>query len=332
MTRKEEKSESRDGAAPNGVDRRKFRFGAAVLLGVMLAAAVIGEWHWRRHRGPMPPSAAELAAWRREIAELHAEYRRRNREIFQGFSCELAQAGAEEFQTAEANADKAAADFAGFAACGKLIWLMARDEVCGGDGTREFLLERLGPEVIAPCAAGGRAVRECLERFRHELRESDNQFRADCARTLARWPEAEPAAAGERLARGLNDFAAGVTELTTDRVWAGTGIALEAMCWRQTRAALMRIAGRTAGKAAGSAAAPLVDGPLPVGDVIAVVGFAWCIRDVWAVQAELPAALRESLTRTIAAYRRDSRAEAERLARRMLAAAEAAAGEPPEEE
>ena len=331
MTRKEETPASRENAAREGFNSRKLRFGAAALLGVVLAAAIVTDW--RSRRGPAPPSAAELAALRREIAELRTEYRLRNREIFRGFACELAQAGAEEFQTASDNADNVAAEFAGFAACGKLIWLMARDQVCGGDGAREFLLERLGPEVIAPCAAGGREVRECLERFRHGLRESDNQFRADCARTLARRPAAEiSVAAEEQLARGLSEFAAGVTELTTDRVWAGTGVALEAMCWRQTRAALVRIAGRTAGKAAGSAAAPLVDGPLPVGDVIAVVGFAWCIRDVWEVQAELPAALRESLTRTIAAYRQDSRAEAERLARRMLEAAEAAAGETPEEE
>ena len=99
--------------------------------------------------------------------------------------------------------------------------------------------------------------------------------------------------------------------LATVSVFSLGGLGLEAIMLKKTVSAVARIcasvSARLAGTAAASSAAALADGPLPVGDIIAVGmaagGTAMCIGDLIKCYRQLPVTLTNSLQQSIASCR-----------------------------
>jgi hypothetical protein len=93
-----------------------------------------------------------------------------------------------------------------------------------------------------------------------------------------------------------------------------TGGVAELFFLRQTLASLRHLLGHIAVKSAGSSAAILADGPLPIGDLFAAAGFVWSIADLCHVTVQMPINMRTTLTASVAHCRNSSRTEALKLA------------------
>lgn len=80
-------------------------------------------------------------------------------------------------------------------------------------------------------------------------------------------------------------------------------VAIEAACIKTTVSAVRNLALRFGGKAiakgAASAVAPAADGPLPIGDIIAVGGALWTAWDIYDLVDVLPKEIENSLKGTV---------------------------------
>ena len=101
-------------------------------------------------------------------------------------------------------------------------------------------------------------------------------------------------------------------------MWLSAGLAIEAAFFRQTLQALMNISGKIVTKLSVSLAGAIADGPLPIGDCLAVIGVVWSSYDIYRVANILPKKLRTSIQKSITDYARESRKNALKTAERAL--------------
>ena len=109
-----------------------------------------------------------------------------------------------------------------------------------------------------------------------------------------------------------------ISDLAVSKSIASAGAVVEALFIKNVLRALSRICGKLAVKAAVSSTLPATDGPLPVGDFLALGGFAWCVYDIYNVQAVLPGELRSTLRRAVTDYHSNIRSETLKHARNAL--------------
>ena len=146
----------------------------------------------------------------------------------------------------------------------KLCGLMVRDKLTGAHETQDYLSDVLKEPIITPCRKGAE-VYGC-------------DFESDGF---------------------LNTLAEINADYSAIKGYALGGLAIEAIFIRQTIASLNTTLGNvvarlTATFGSGTASA-VADGPLPVGDIIAIVmaagGTAWSGYDLWKAREQLPAEL-----------------------------------------
>jgi hypothetical protein len=117
-------------------------------------------------------------------------------------------------------------------------------------------------------------------------------------------------------------------ELKSAQNVAAITTAIEALLVRQTVAAISRLLGRAVARQVAAlgagAGAAIVDGPLPVGDiiggVIALGGLGFAVRDIYRAMKVLPAELRKALTETTDACEKECLREVLDLGQKMSSA------------
>ena len=294
----------------------------------LTAALAIFIWStpWKNIFGDKPAEIAPSAGYDRqalknEVSELVKQHGSRNMELFRRFEQDLAVAGAGDFQDALDNIDGTVEIFSSVKTVGYLVYLLAYDKVKDTSTARDYMTEQLTPKIITPCMNGNAAVRECLGKFLHGMQENDNEFRAALAQKLAAMPKSGARSkADERFMQNLLKTQEQIATLATTKVATIVGVTIEAFCWKQIRDALIRLVGKTVAKVAVSAGIAAADGPLPFGDVIAVLGLAWSAYDIYQATKVIPDELRAILNKTVDSFRNDSRSEAMRIAVEALRA------------
>jgi len=300
------------------------------VIGTLVLAAALAAFicatPWKNIFGEKPAeiktsSEYDPQALKNEVLALVRQHGSRNMELYRRFELELAIAGASEFQDALDNIDGTVEIFSGVKTVGYLVYLLAYDKVKNTGTARDYMTEQLTPKIITPCMNGNAAVRECLDNFLHKLQENDNELRAALAQKLAAMPKSGARSkAGERFMRNLVKAQEQIATLATTKVLTAVGMTFEVLCWRQVCKALMRITGKIVAKVAVSAGLAAADGPLPIGDVLAIIGLGWCAYDIYQATKVIPDELRTVLDKTVKSFARDSRSEALRLAAEALRA------------
>lgn len=266
-------------------------------------------------------SEYDQQALRKELLALAERHSSRNAELYHRFEQDLATAGANEFQTAHDNIDETVEIFSKVKTVGYLVYLLAYDKVKDTNAARDYMTEQLTPKIITPCMNGNAAVRECLGNFLHGLQENDNEFRSALAQKLAVMPNSGARSkADERFMQNLLKTQEQIATLATTKAATIVGVTIEVLCWRQIRDALLGLLGQTVVKAAASVGIAAADGPLPIGDIIAIGGLIWCGYDIYQATKAIPDELRGILGTTVETFRRDSRNDAMRIAAEALRA------------
>ena len=271
-------------------------------------------------------SGYDRQALRNEVLALVNRHDSRNVELYRRFELDLAIAGAGEFQDARDNIDETVEMFSSVKTVGYLVYLLAYDKVKDTSAARDYVTEKLTPKIITPCMKGNAAVRECLDNFLHKLQENDNELRAALAQKLAAMPKSGARSkADEKFLRNLLKAQEHIATLATTKVWTAVGMTFEVLCWRQVWKALMHVTGKIVAKVAVSAGLAIADGPLPIGDALAIIGLGWCAYDIYQAAKVIPDELRAVLVKTVKSFERDSRSEALRLAAEALMTSSAGA-------
>jgi len=212
-----------------------------------------------------------------------------------------------QFADLSLRAESAAAEVATYKHCIKIIAMLASDRVRGRSDAPNWVrirIERsLEPQIIE-CQQEIQAV---LDRFDRELAASTLTMAAEIAAI---------GATGSMAA--APDYAQGLQELSLDAALGKLGFdgavlspAIAVDVWTLLHSRIVRwmitkaidtakwIFARPLAAAVAEAGLVVADGPLPIGDAIAVLAAAWTAYDIYALrnhfEQELTAAVRESL-------------------------------------
>lgn len=283
---------------------------ATVLAAGILAVRLCGVPRRRPDRTVNGAAPRDLETFRRRVRALGERHAAENRTLDEKFRRELVGAGDADFRRALDNVADTVARFGEFGTCGSLICAMARDKIRHTSAAQELLVGILGDGIIGPCRSGGGKAAETLKNHLHRLRENDNRFRAELALELDDPPRGtDDPEAWKKFQKDLGSIASQAISLSLETGGAAVSAVIEAAVIRQTAAAITRLAAPAIAKMVGSSVAPVADGPLPVGDIIAVLGFAWSVYDIHRVTEVLPPRLEEALRTAIADCRDDLKDE-----------------------
>ena len=176
------------------------------------------------------------------------------------------------FDEARRNIPSVVDQMTGTGALCKLCWYMSCDKIADSHKTRDYLESMLNSPIVGPCRAGAK-VYGC-----------------------------DISSAG---------FVNGVKAVNSDYALSGanalTGLSIEALFLRKTIASLSTVLGKIVARLAasyrGGGVCAVVDGPLPIGDIIGIVmaagGTVWSAYDLYQVKTQLGPELKSLLQQSV---------------------------------
>ena len=291
---------------------------ALVLVGILLAAAHVPSCIDTKpdvfkprvlpDGDVIPPAtpdySADIQRFNVEVAQALDRHLARIGELAAEFESGLRERGPARFASARNAIPRIRDSFDGFGVMTGVVKDGAMDKVLGGDRLETRFNAALDGPFVRPCARAGASLLADFETFQAQLEAETEAFREEIGAAHGRLPDAVKADFPlEILQHGMDRAFADLRRMPLRAGLVAGAAAIEAATIRGTAAAAKRLAlwfgAKAIGKAAVTAGAPAADGPLPVGDVIAV-GFAiWTVADIVDLQNVLPREIAKSLTEAV---------------------------------
>lgn len=231
-----------------------------------------------------------------------------------------------EFAEAERKGSAAAEEMAGYGSCCHIIYLLAKDKIRGTSAAPEYVGQELGSRLRPSLETCSADLNAALERFDSALKKNTVTLAAELA-------QMNPAA-GDRpievsthvrtngdldnALRNLGFQSAGIGVSFVFDFWAilNTGLGNGLISKAATAAA--GIFARPAAAAAAEVSLAAADGPLPIGDFIAVIGGVWTAYDIYSSRQEFERELRTALANALPELKRSVHGQVEDHLRSIL--------------
>ena len=244
----------------------------------------------------------------RVMKELRAGYLSSVQRLHENFRKEVAGIAQSEFASVRASIPAVADKFGGFSRCKDLFKDMVIDTIKGEGCIRlkKSINADLERDYYNSLYAARDKVVACLEDLVLNLDALRKEYRFSMEKELA----LECLPGDESYENHLKEYSAKIEEkklaLKSAQNVAAITTAIEALLIRQTVAVISRLLGRAVARQVAAlgtgAAAAIVDGPLPVGDIlggaIALGGLGFAVHDIYKATKVLPTELRKALTET----------------------------------
>lgn len=275
---------------------------------------------------PVPAiDPAEAARYRKEVEEVLTDYSKDLKLASGKFERSLSE-GSAAFTAVRNRIPEAVKPYKGFKKNCKLVKAVVTDKIKKADRTGDLVKKDFMEPVFEPALAAAGKIYAANATYRDDLetaRRRAAQRLVIAARHLPGLPSALPVE--DALASRADAVSAGCTRALGAAASAATGVGIaagfEALFISQTVRAVVNLCARTSAKAAGKAAAstvaPAADGPLPIGDIIAVGGFAWTAWDIHHMTKKMPKEMQKGLTEAVDKIEADTLAEVRGNARKM---------------
>ena len=205
-------------------------------------------------------------------------------------------------RSAKNNVPDAVAELTSFKSCFKLCYFMAEDRLNESAESQAYIQDVWRRHFQGPSARSMRGIETARVRFADQLAVNATALRTA---TLQDFENLRHGAdyAWQNFVAKFNQPSATVSAIASKTVVGSVGLAIEGLFVRQTWASAVTVLGHIAKRLGVTAAAAIVaalsDGPLPVGDVVAVViaigGSASCAWDIYHAQETLRTELTQSL-------------------------------------
>ncbi len=326
-----------DYSMQSGKIERRTLF-AIGLFSVLAAVSIIGLPF---NGKSLPPWAAERNAENKKIErrervmeELRAGYLSSVKRLHENFRKEVAGIAQSEFASVRASIPAVADKFGGFSRCKDLFKDMVIDKIKGGNRVEKSINANLEQEYYNSLYAARDKVVASLEELVLNLDAVRKEYRFSMEKELA----LECLPGDESYEKHLKEYSAKIEEkklaLKSAQNVAAITTAIEVLLVRQTVAAVSRLLGRAVVRQVAAlgtgAVAAIVDGPLPVGDIIggliAIGGLGFAAHDIYNATKVLPMELRKALTETTDACEKECLREVLDLGQKMSSAYSSLAG------
>lgn len=250
----------------------------------------------------------------------------KNQQAFSSFEAEFNSILAGQFPEIERQGQRAAEDLATFGSCNKIICSMVADKIKGTDATAQYVDGRMQAHLGSPLKKMSEDIETALRRFELELKENT----VGLARELA---QANPRHADKGIALpdglqsnadidqalkklGINAIATGIV-IPLD-VWAVMNAKMIKSLVSKVATTAARMFARPAAAAAAEVTIAAADGPLPIGDIIAVIGGIFTVVDVCRTQKQFEREMKEATGNMMPDVRRDIQKQVMDHARAIL--------------
>ena len=221
---------------------------------------------------------------------------------------------AREFPEIERRANQAAEEVSTLGSCSTIIYRLAKEQLGGTSSTAAYIEGELSGRLQPSLDACGHDLETALARYELALRESTVALASDLA-------QANPATAGRpfdirvdaRTSGDLDQALRGLGVSGGILVVSGGFDAVAVMSASTVRSLIGKIAqlaasifAKPAATAAGSAVVAAADGPLTIGDVLAVLGGIWTGYEIYATRQQFEQEIKASLTNALPEMKRSA--------------------------
>lgn len=295
-------------ARPAVPAKKRSSYGFILILAVVAIGLIAYLKSQKSEIQPAPRPRAPGVDYSKLI-QLHADQAsRRNINALKVFEMDVNRVVKEHEAKLSSAAREAAREAADYGSCCKIVYYLAWDKVKGQNETEAYLNREIKPFVDSAAQAFGDDVDAALKKLDYELRRSTVQLANDLA-TLGPAQHAPETTVDVDLMR-YGDFQQSVRNLGFNATGIAVSVAIDAVAlrrtqlpavfWKKITAIAARLFRKQVAKVAGSAAVAAVDGPLPVGDIIALGGMIWTGYDIYALQKEFEKEITTSLDNLLA--------------------------------
>lgn len=217
-----------------------------------------------------------------------------------------------EFPEIERSADRAAEEVSTLGSCSTIIYRLAKEQLGGTASTADYVEGEIRGRLQPSLDACGRELETALDHYERALRESTVTLATDLA-------QANPSGAGAPFDIDVDARTGGDLDQSLRSLGIGGGVlvisggfdAVAIMNTSIVRNLIGKIAqlaasifAKPAATAAGSAAVAIADGPLPIGDIIAVAGGVWTGYEVYATRRQFEREIKASLANALPEMKR----------------------------
>jgi hypothetical protein len=288
---------------------RTIRQAAALLVVATVAVAAIVALHGARTPVvPRPDAATPGGAGLYERIQISmAAATTRNDQALALCESDINAVLSREFSEITREGGKAVAEVASYSSCCGIIGRLAKDQVFGGTSASAYVDQELGGRLRPALHTCSQELDAALARFDRSLAESTVTLASELA-------QARDASGNDPVTvavdvRYSDDLDTALRSLGFDSAGVGVGLALDVWGLINSRLAqglLTKATGmaasmfaRPAAAAAAEMTVAVADGPLPIGDAIALVGGLWTAYDIYATRAAFETELKTTLANAL---------------------------------
>ncbi|MBM4310279.1 MAG: hypothetical protein FJ119_04960 [Deltaproteobacteria bacterium] len=206
---------------------------------------------------------------------------------------------------------QAAAEASTYGSCSELIYYLAWDRVKRDNRSETHLNQVISPYINPALQALGTDVNTSVEKFDRDLQRSTVRLAYDLA-ALGSQQSSAVSAVDMGAMTGL-DYQNALRNLGFNALMVSAAVGFDAvalyhskyaaMLWKKITAVAGRMFGKQVARLAASAAVAAADGPLPIGDILAVIGIAWTGYDIHASRKKFETELIISIGNTVSEMR-----------------------------
>ncbi len=287
----------------NPTSRKTSRAGI-MILALIAAAAIIALKVAQSPvlpRTPPPVPAIDYGA----LIQTHAdEAMQRNRKALESFEREMNLVISRHGPLLHQAAIEAAARSAGYSSCCRIVYHLAYDMLKGQNSTEAYLDSQIAPAAVPAAGALAQDIIATLGRLDRDLDCSTMTLATDLAAMGPAEQNVQVRLHGGDSAP--SDIERSLRSLGFNAMCVTAGLVFDAAALYQARTTLpltfkkivslaASLFGKQAARAAGSVALAWTDGPLLVGDALAVIGVGWTAWDIHASRKKFEKELNVSL-------------------------------------
>jgi hypothetical protein len=285
----------------------------ALLVAAILAVVTIFGLQSQQSAVVVRPVPADVAAGTYDRIHLSvAAATARNEQAARLCESEINMILAREFPEIERRGNKVAEEVASYGSCCTIIYRLAKEKLGWSSSTADYVEGEIRGRLQPALDTCGRELDTALDRCELALRESTVMLATELAQMSPSRADqsmniAVDVRTGGDLDQALRNLGLSGGILTVSGAFDVVAI-MNTTVFRTMIRTIVELAASLfatpAATAAGSAAVAAADGPLPVGDVIAVLGGAWTAYDIYAARREFEREIKASLSNALPEMKR----------------------------
>lgn len=218
-----------------------------------------------------------------------------------------------EFSEIDRGGKLAAAEVSTLSSCGTIITILAKEQLGGTARTTGFIEDQIQQRLEPALNRCGQELKAALDRYETSLRRSTVTLAVELVQTnpegyAAAVPVTIEVTTAEDLDQAILNLGLSGSLLTAATVFDTVAILKTQLVQKLLRKLGLLAASafaKPAAAAAGSVAAAAVDGPLPIGDLLAIAGGIWTGYEIYATRAGFERDVKNSIANALLDMKRD---------------------------